>query len=116
MTTWISLIVVIAFQGAFVVSAWSPRFGAARDRLALAMDGLTAVGILIASREIVDWTTATVFAWYALVLLLAAAMVGAVFRWRALPPLKDPTRRTGRIVGASFTVVVVSILVGVTTL
>jgi len=113
---WIPLIVVVAFVGGFAVSAWSPRFGAARDRLALATDGLTAAGILFASRVLVDWTTATVFAWYALVLVLAAATVGAVLRWRTLPPLKDPAKRTSRTWGAGCGLAIVLVLVGVTTL
>ncbi|QYF73705.1 hypothetical protein [Cryobacterium sp. PAMC25264] len=113
---WIPLIVVVAFVGGFAVSAWSPRFGAARDRLALGTDGLAAAGILFASRVLVDWTTATVFAWYALVLLLAAAVVGAVLRWRSLPPLKDPAKRARRAVGASFGAAVILGLVAVTSL
>jgi len=114
--TWIPLIVVVAFVGGFALSAWSPRFGAARDRLALVTDGLAAAGILIASRMLVDWSTATVFAWYALVVILAAATVGAVLRWPTLPPLKDPTKRTSRSIGAGFAAVVVLGLVAVTTL
>lgn len=116
MISWIPLVVVAAFVGGFALSAWSPRFGAARDRLALATDGLAAAGILIASRMLVDWTTATVFTWYALVLLLAAATVGAVLRWRTLPPLKDPAKRTRRTIGAGFAAAVVLGLVAVTTL
>ncbi|ANP71419.1 hypothetical protein [Cryobacterium arcticum] len=116
MIAWIPLIVVVAFVGGFAVSAWSPRFGAARDRLALATDGLAAAGILFAGRVLVDWSTATVFAWYALVLLLAAAVVGAVLRWRSLPPLKDPAKRIRRTVGASFGAAVILGLVAVTTL
>ncbi|MEC5182977.1 lipopolysaccharide export LptBFGC system permease protein LptF [Cryobacterium sp. MP_3.1] len=116
MIAWIPFIVVVAFVGGFTVSAWSPRFGAARDRLALATDGLAAAGILFASRALVDWTSTTVFAWYALVLLLAVAAVGAVLRWRSLPPLKDPTKRTRRTVGAGFAAVVILGLVAVTNL
>ena len=116
MITWIPLIVVVAFVGGFALSAWSPRFGAARDRLALVADGFAAAGILIASRALVDWTTATVFAWYALVLILAAATVGAVLRWPSLPPLRDPAKRTRRTIGAGFATVVVLGLVAVTTL
>lgn len=115
MIAWVPLLVVIAFVGGFAVSAWSPGFGAAKDRLALATDGLLAAGILIAGRAIVDWTSTAVFAWYALVLVLAAATVGAVLRWKQLPPLKDPAKRTRRIVGASFTGVVILGLVAVTT-
>jgi len=113
---WIPFIVVVAFVGGFAVSAWSPRFGATRDRLALATDGLAAAGILLASRALVDWTTATVFAWYALVLLLAVAAVGAVLRWQSLLPLKDPAKRTRRAIGASFAAVVILGLVAVTSL
>ncbi|TFD83933.1 hypothetical protein E3T61_20535 [Cryobacterium lactosi] len=116
MTNWIPLIVVVAFVGGFALSAWSPRFGAARDRLALATDGLAAAGILIASRALVDWSTATTLAWYALVLLLAAATVGAVLRWQSLPPLKDPAKRTRRAIGAGFAATVILSLVAVTSL
>jgi hypothetical protein len=111
---WIPLIVVVGFVGGFALSAWSTRFGAARDRLALVTDGVAAAGILIASRALVDWTAATVYAWYALVLLLAAAAVGAVLRWQSLPPLKDPAKRTRRTIGAGFAAVVVLGLVAVT--
>ena len=116
MIAWIPLIVLVGFVGAFALSAWSPRIGAARDRLGLVIDGLTAAGLLLASRGIVDWTTASIFAWYALVLLLAVAVVGAVLRWPALPPLKDPAKRTSRTWGAGFTLAILALLVGVTTL
>lgn len=116
MITWIPLIVVAGFVAGFAVSAWSPRFGAARDRLALVTDGVAAAGVLLASRMLVDWSTATSLTWYALVLLLAAATVGAVLRWRTLPPLKDPTKRTRRTAGTVFAAVVIFGLVAVTTL
>lgn len=116
MITWIPLIVVVGFVVGFALSAWSPRFGAARDRLALVTDGLTAAGILIAGRMVVDWTTATVVAWHALVLLLAAAAVGAVQRWQALPPLEEPAHRVRRYWGAGFIVTVMALIVGVTNL
>jgi hypothetical protein len=108
--------VVVGFVAAFGLAAWSPRIGAARDRLALVVDGLMAAGLLLASRAIVDWTTATIYAWYALVLLLAASAVGAVLRWRTLPPLKDPAKRTSRTWGAGVTLVILLALVGVTSL
>jgi hypothetical protein len=112
---WIPLIVVVGFVAGFALSAWSPRIGAARDRLALVVDGLMAAGLLLAGRAIVDWSTTTIFAWYALVLLLAAGVVGAVLRWPALPPLKDPAKRTSRTWGAGFTIAILAVLVGVTT-
>jgi hypothetical protein len=113
---WIPLIVVIGFVAGFTVSAWSPRFGAARDRLALVTDGVAAAGILTASRVWVDWSTATSLTWYALVLLLAAGVVGAVLRWPTLAPLADPTKRTRRTIGAVFAAVVILGLVAATTL
>lgn len=116
MINWIPVIVVVGFVGGFAVSAWSPRFGAARDRLALATDGVAAAGILVASRALVDWTTITAFAWYALVLILAGAAVGAVLRWQSLPPLGDPAKRTRRTVGAAFAAAVILGLVAVTSL
>ncbi len=116
MINWIPVIVVVGFVGGFAVSAWSPRFGAARDRLALATDGVAAAGILIASRALVDWSTLTVFAWYGLVLVLAGAAVGAVLRWQSLPPLKDPAKRTRRTVGAAFAAAVILGLVAATSL
>ena len=115
MIAWIPLIVVVGFVGAFALSAWSPRVGAARDRLALVVDGLMAAGLLLAGRSIVDWTTASIYAWYALVLLLAVALVGAVLRWPTLPPLKDPAKRTRRSWGAGVTIAILAVLVGVTT-
>ena len=115
MIAWIPLLLVVGFVVAFVLSAWSPRIGAARDRLALVIDGLMAAGLLVASRGIVDWTTASIYVWYALVLLLAAAVVGAVLRWPTLPPLKDPAKRTSRTWGAGFTLAILALLVGVTT-
>jgi hypothetical protein len=97
---WIPLLVVVAFVGGFAVSAWSPRIGAARDRLALVMDGALAAGILFAGRMIVDWTTVGMLTWYALVAVLAFGAVGAVLRWHGLPSLKDPAKRPSRIWGA----------------
>lgn len=111
MIAWIPLLVVAGFVGGFAVSAWSRRFGAARDRLALVMDGALAAGILFAGRMIVDWTTVTVLTWYALVAVLAFGTVGAVLRWHDLPPLKDPAKRTRRIVGASISAVFIVALV-----
>jgi hypothetical protein len=111
MITWIPFVVVVAFVGAFAVSAWSPRIGAARDRLALVMDGALAAGILFAGRMIVDWTTVSLLTWYVLVGILAFGTVGAVLRWHNLPPLKDPAKRTRRIVGASISAVFIVALV-----
>jgi hypothetical protein len=116
MIAWIPLLVVVGFVAAFALGAWSPHFGAAKDRLSLVVDGLMAAGLLIASRGIVDWSTLTILTWYALVLLLAAGVVGAVFRWRTLPPLRDPAKRTVRTWGAGFTLAILAVLVGVTTL
>jgi hypothetical protein len=111
MITWIPLIVVIGFVVGFAVSAWSPRLGAARDRLALVVDGALAAGILLAGRVIVDWTTVSILTWYALVAVLAFGAAGAVLRWRSLPPLTDPAKRTRRIWGASFSAAFILTLV-----
>jgi hypothetical protein len=113
--TWLPLIVLVGFVAAFVVAAWSPRIGRARDRLALVVDGLLAAGLLVAGRGIVDWSTTSIYAWYALVVLLAAGVAGAVLRWSALPALTDPAKRTSRTWGAGFTLAILAVLVGVTT-
>jgi hypothetical protein len=115
MIVWIPFVVVVGIVGSFVLAAWSPNIGAAKDRLALTVSGLMAAGLLVASRAIVDWSTLTIVTWYALVLLLAAGVVGAVLRWRTLPPLTNPAKRTGRTWGAGFTVAILAVLVGVTT-
>jgi hypothetical protein len=115
MIAWIPLIVVVGFVAGFALSAWSPRVGAARDRLALVVDGLMAAGLLLASRSIVDWTSTSIVAWYALVLVLAGGLVGTVLRWPTLPPLKDPAKRTRRGWGAGVTIAILAVLVGVTT-
>jgi hypothetical protein len=114
--TWLPLIVLVGVVGSFTLAAWSPRIGKAADRLALVVAGLMAAGLLVASRGIVDWSTTTIVAWFALVLLLAGGVVGAVLRWPSLPPLKDPAKRTSRTWGAGFTVAILLALVGVTTL
>jgi len=115
MIVWIPLLVVVGFVGSFVLAAWSPSIGAAKDRLALTVSGLTAAGLLVASRGIVDWSSFPIVTWYAVVVLLAAGVVGAVLRWPTLPPLKDPAKRTSRTWGAGFTVAILGVLVGVTT-
>jgi hypothetical protein len=111
MIAWIPLLVVAGFVAGFAVSAWSPRLGAARDRLALVMDGALATGILLAGRMIVDWTTVSILIWYALVAVLAFGAAGAVLRWSTLPPLKDPAKRTRRIWGAGFSAAFILALV-----
>lgn len=116
MLALIPFLVVVAFVLGFVVAAWSPRIGAARDRLGLVMDGVLAAGLLVVSRVIVDWSTVSILAWYALVALLAAGAVGAVLRWDALPPLKEPAKRTRRIWGAGLTAAITVGLIAVTSL
>ena len=115
MIAWIPLILLIGFVGGFAISAWSPRIGKAKDRLALVLDGLMAAGLLLAGRMIVDWSSVSILTWYALVLVLAAATVGAVLRWPTLPALKDPAKRTSRTWGSGFTLAILALLVGVTT-
>jgi hypothetical protein len=116
MLALIPFLVLVAFVVGFVVAAWSPRIGAARDRLGLVMDGVLAAGLLLAGRMIVDWSTVSVIAWYALVALLAAGVVGAVLRWEKLPVLKDPAKRTRRTWGAGVTAAITLGLVAVTNL
>lgn len=85
------------------------------DRLGLLTSGVAIVTILVVARQVGMWTTTLLPAWFALVVIAAAAIAGLVLRSRGLAWIRPGARPGLRIAGFALAVVAGGAVIGVLT-